>query len=173
VRFRCCPYRPLCCQIKCLFQVALDAADRGLVEAGGLPLFGDEGLIGGYGEPQRPGEVLLLGPRRSGAGIPWVGALHGLAESLLGQGRLPRARWRKPCRLRVMQASSTCEGGGQDQHFLRHTLTTLARWCRIRSYLDSATSHGLTALHAIRAAIEGNPGSRHSQRPAKPAHGTP
>jgi hypothetical protein len=63
VRFRCCPYRPLCCQIKCLFQVALDAADRGLVEAGGLPLFGDEGLIGGNGEPQRPGEVLLLGPR--------------------------------------------------------------------------------------------------------------
>jgi hypothetical protein len=30
-----------------------------------------------------------------------------------------------------MQVSSACEGGGQDQHFLWHTLTTLARWCRI------------------------------------------
>lgn len=38
-----------------------------------------------------------------------------------------------------------------------HTLRTLARWCRIRSYLDSATAHGLTALDAIRAAIEGKP----------------
>jgi transposase len=38
-----------------------------------------------------------------------------------------------------------------------HTLTTLARWCRIRSYLDSAAAHGLSALGAICAAIEGRP----------------
>jgi hypothetical protein len=38
-----------------------------------------------------------------------------------------------------------------------HTLRTLARWCRIRSYLDSAAAHGLSALDAIRAAIEGKP----------------
>jgi hypothetical protein len=38
-----------------------------------------------------------------------------------------------------------------------HTLTTLARWCRIRSYLDSAAAHGVTALNAIRAAIEEEP----------------
>ena len=38
-----------------------------------------------------------------------------------------------------------------------HTLGTLARWCRIRSYLDSAAAHGITALDAIRAAIEGKP----------------
>ena len=38
-----------------------------------------------------------------------------------------------------------------------HTLATLARWCRIRSYLDSAAAHGITALDAIRAAIEGKP----------------
>jgi transposase len=38
-----------------------------------------------------------------------------------------------------------------------HTLATLARWCRIRSYLDSAAAHGITALDAIRAAIEGRP----------------
>jgi hypothetical protein len=38
-----------------------------------------------------------------------------------------------------------------------HSLATLARWCRIRSYLDSAAAHGITALSAIRAAIEGKP----------------
>jgi hypothetical protein len=38
-----------------------------------------------------------------------------------------------------------------------HTLATLTRWCRIRSYLDSAMAHGVTAIDAIRAAIEGNP----------------
>jgi transposase len=30
-----------------------------------------------------------------------------------------------------------------------HSLATLARWCRIRSYLDSAAAHGITALDAI------------------------
>jgi len=38
-----------------------------------------------------------------------------------------------------------------------HTLGTLARWCRIRSYLDSAAAHGVTALDAVRAVIEGKP----------------
>jgi transposase len=38
-----------------------------------------------------------------------------------------------------------------------HTLATLARWCRIRSYLDSAAAHGVTALDAVRAVIEGKP----------------
>lgn len=38
-----------------------------------------------------------------------------------------------------------------------HSLTTLARWCRTRSYLDSAAAHGVTALDAIRRAIEGKP----------------
>jgi transposase len=38
-----------------------------------------------------------------------------------------------------------------------HTLATLARWCRIRSYLDSARAHGLTAIQAIRDALDGNP----------------
>src|SRR5206468_3939854 len=30
-----------------------------------------------------------------------------------------------------------------------HSLATLARWCRLRSYLDSAAAHGITALDAI------------------------
>ena len=38
-----------------------------------------------------------------------------------------------------------------------HTQTTLARWCRIRSYLDSAASHGLTALDAVTTALNGKP----------------
>jgi hypothetical protein len=37
------------------------------------------------------------------------------------------------------------------------SLATLARWCRIKSYLDSAAAHGTTALDAIRGAIEGKP----------------
>ncbi len=38
-----------------------------------------------------------------------------------------------------------------------HSLPTLARWCRLRSYLDSAAAHGTTALDAIRGALTGKP----------------
>ncbi|HWN00584.1 MAG TPA: transposase, partial [Streptosporangiaceae bacterium] len=38
-----------------------------------------------------------------------------------------------------------------------HTQPTLGRWCRIRSYLDSAAGHGLIALDAIRNALTGRP----------------
>ena len=38
-----------------------------------------------------------------------------------------------------------------------HSLTTLARWCRIRSYLDSAAAHGIAPLTAIRDALAGKP----------------
>jgi transposase len=38
-----------------------------------------------------------------------------------------------------------------------HSLATLARWCRLRSYLDSAAAHGITALDAIRVALTGKP----------------
>jgi transposase len=38
-----------------------------------------------------------------------------------------------------------------------HSLATLARWCRIRSYLDSAAAHGITALDAISGALAGKP----------------
>ena len=37
------------------------------------------------------------------------------------------------------------------------SLATLGRWCRLASYLDSATAHGTAALDAVRAAIEGKP----------------
>ena len=42
-----------------------------------------------------------------------------------------------------------------------HSLATLARWCRIRSYLDTAAAHDIPALDAIRAALAGNPGCHH------------
>jgi len=38
-----------------------------------------------------------------------------------------------------------------------HSLARLARRCRLRSYLDSAAAHGVTALHAIAIAIVGKP----------------
>ena len=38
-----------------------------------------------------------------------------------------------------------------------HTQGTLGRWCRIRSYLDLAANHGLTALDAITSALAGQP----------------
>jgi transposase len=38
-----------------------------------------------------------------------------------------------------------------------HSLATLARWCRLRSYLDSAAAHGITALDAIASAIADKP----------------
>ena len=49
-----------------------------------------------------------------------------------------------------------------------HTQATLARWCRIRSYLDSAANHGLTALDAITTALAGRPWLPAPQ-PATPA----
>jgi transposase len=39
-----------------------------------------------------------------------------------------------------------------------HSLATLARWCRLRSYLDSAAAHGVTALDAIASVLAGKPG---------------
>jgi len=49
-----------------------------------------------------------------------------------------------------------------------HTQATLGRWCRIRSYLDSAANHGLTALDAITSALAGKPWLPATQ-PAIPA----
>jgi hypothetical protein len=38
-----------------------------------------------------------------------------------------------------------------------HSLATLTRWCRIRSYPGSAAAHGITAPDAIRDALAGKP----------------
>jgi hypothetical protein len=50
----------------------------------------------------------------------------------------------------------------------RAYLTTLGRWCRIRSYLDSAANDGLTTLDAISSALAGTPWLPMTQ-PAVPA----
>jgi transposase len=38
-----------------------------------------------------------------------------------------------------------------------HTMTTLTRYCRVRSYLVSARNHGIRPVDAIHAALAGNP----------------
>jgi transposase len=38
-----------------------------------------------------------------------------------------------------------------------HTLTTLAGYCRIRSYLVSSRNHGVRAIDAIHTALNGKP----------------
>jgi transposase len=38
-----------------------------------------------------------------------------------------------------------------------HSLATLGRWCRLRSYLDTAAAHGITALDAVAVALAGKP----------------
>jgi hypothetical protein len=38
-----------------------------------------------------------------------------------------------------------------------HSLATLGRWCRLRSYLDSAAAHGIPALDAVADALAGKP----------------
>jgi hypothetical protein len=48
-------------------------------------------------------------------------------------------------------------GSGVRRDAWTHNQRTLARWCRTRSYLDSAVAHGLTALEAVTAARTGKP----------------
>jgi transposase len=38
-----------------------------------------------------------------------------------------------------------------------HTLTTLAQYCRVRSYLVSARNNGIRAIDAIHTALNGKP----------------
>jgi hypothetical protein len=44
----------------------------------------------------------------------------------------------------------------------RHSLATLARWCRIRSYLDTSAAHGISAIDAAATPSRESPGYRHS-----------
>ena len=55
-----------------------------------------------------------------------------------------------------------------------HSLATLARWCSLRSYLDSAAAHGITALDAITQRHRGKAMATATPRNRlKPTHGTP
>jgi transposase len=63
----------------------------------------------------------------------------------------------------VSWTNNTCERGAKAARRHQavsgywHSLSTLGRWCRPHSHLDTAAAHGTTALDAIRAAIERNP----------------
>jgi hypothetical protein len=46
-----------------------------------------------------------------------------------------------------------------------HARATLARWCRVRSYLDTSAARGIPATDAIRDALAGEP--------MTPIHGPP
>jgi hypothetical protein len=39
-----------------------------------------------------------------------------------------------------------------------HSLATLARYCRVRSYLVTSRNHGIRPIDAIHAALAGTPG---------------
>jgi len=79
--------------------------------------------------------------------------LRGYADQVWLFTRQPALDW----------THNTCERGAKaaKRHQAvsghRHTQTALARWCRIRSYLDSAASHGLTALDVVTTALNGKP----------------
>jgi transposase len=67
--------------------------------------------------------------------------------------REPGVQWTNNCSEQAVKAAKR----HQAVSGYWHTPRTLARWCRIRSYLDSAANHGLTALDAITRALNGNP----------------
>jgi len=81
----------------------------------------------------------LLAARVQGAGLPG----HRRLRRGLDDQRLPARRQS------VKRHQAVCG--------YWHCLTTLSRWCRVRSYLDSAANHGLTALDAVSTALAGQP----------------
>jgi transposase len=66
--------------------------------------------------------------------------------------REPGVEWTNNCSEQAVKAAKR----HQAVSGYWHTPRTLARRCRIHSYLDSAASHGLTALDAITRALNGN-----------------
>ena len=70
-------------------------------------------------------------------------------------------RLQQLCRVRRSQPARRPRLPGETRHNysldMWHTLATLGRWCRIKSYLDTAAAHGTGALDAVRAVIERKP----------------
>ena len=93
-------------------------------------------------------DLAVLLSERFGAGGGQAGAAAspaagGRRRGLPDAARPPSAARKPPRAIRPSPATGS--------------LATLARWCRIRSYLDSAANHGLTALDAISSALAGSP----------------
>jgi hypothetical protein len=114
-------------------------------------------------------------------GVRVCGAVEGDAVAALVAG-LPARRvlsscagaacggWRDVSSVSVSRAPSTCQWccrrviARSRSAAYWHTQQSLARWCRIRSYLDSAAAHGLTALDAITAALADVPWLHYRRR---------
>ena len=79
--------------------------------------------------------------------------LQHYAEQVWLFSREPFVEWTNNCSEQAVKAAKRHQAVSGYWHAPR----TLARWCRIRSYLDSAASHGLTALDAITRALAGDP----------------
>lgn len=79
--------------------------------------------------------------------------LRDYADQVWLFAREPSVEWTNNCSEQAVKAAKR----HQAVSGYWHTPRTLARWCRIRSYLDSAANHGLTALDAITRALNGNP----------------
>ena len=79
--------------------------------------------------------------------------LRGYAGQVWLFTREPGVEWTNNCSEQAVKAAKR----HQAVSGCWHTPRTLARWCRIRSYLDSAANHGLTALDAITRALAGSP----------------
>ena len=79
--------------------------------------------------------------------------LHGYADQVWLFTSQPAAEWTN----NVSERGAKAAKRHQAVSGYWHTQHTLARWCRIRSYLDSATAHGHTALDAVSTALAGKP----------------
>jgi hypothetical protein len=54
-----------------------------------------------------------------------------------------------------------------------HSLATLAPWCRLRSYLDTAAAHGITAIDAMQRHRRETLATATPRNPLTPVRGTP
>jgi hypothetical protein len=96
-----------------------------------------------------------------------------LAARLERTGLAVRRRLRRAVTNNVSERGAKAAKRHQAVSGCWHTLATFARWCRIRSYLDSAAAHGVAAIDAIRAVIEGRPWLPPLPAAAWPAPGAP
>ena len=79
------------------------------------------------------------------------------SRTLSATGRRRSQPWLTPGLKIISERGAKAAKRHQAVSGYRHSLATLTRWCRIRSYLDSAAAHGVTALDAISGALAGKP----------------
>jgi hypothetical protein len=98
--------------------------------------------------------TVCYGPGINTAAVPLSGYGNVPAERAARLiGMQPTTRWKRPG---PEQGAKTAKRHQAVSGYW-HSQRTLARWCRTRSYLDSAAAHGVTALEAVTAALSGRP----------------